>query len=195
MMKKIVLLGSMAVAGLLPVAASATDKTGPYVAFSGHAAFTEDSDTTLSGLPINTSFDTGFGIGAALGYDLAGSGLRLEGEMVYRYNEAEVSSPPFPFTASADVDSIAYMANAYYDINTNSSITPYVGAGAGMVDVDGEDTVFAYQGMLGAAFNINANNELYAGYRYFAAEDADLGGGASLEYVSHSAELGYRIRF
>lgn len=195
-MKKILMLGSVIVAGLLPITASAMDKSGLYVAFSGHLALTEDADMTSSGVPINTEFDTGFGIGTAVGYDFVGSSLRLEGEMVYRYNRATVSSPSLPgFAPKSDVDSIAYMANAYYDIETNSPITPYVGVGAGLVDIDGIDTVFAYQGLAGLAYSLNNESEIYGGYRYFGSEGADLSGGATLDYASHSAELGYRVRF
>jgi opacity protein-like surface antigen len=64
-----------------------------------------------------------------------------------------------------------------------------------MVDIDGEDTVFAYQGMAGASYSLNERSEIYGGYRYFGSDGADLGGGANLDYVSHSAEVGYRIRF
>ena len=196
LMKRAIILSGVAVAGLLPVAASAVDKSGPYVAFSGHAAFTEDSDTSIGGTPINSEFDTGFGIGTALGYDFAGAPVRLEGEMVYRNNEVTVSSPLVPgFAPSDTVDSIAYMANAYYDIQTNSNITPYVGVGAGMVDIDGEETVFAYQAMLGAAVDVNDRSEIYGGYRFFDSEGLDAGGGAELDYRSHSAEVGYRLRF
>lgn len=195
LMKHAIILSGVAIMGLTPVLASAADKVGPYVSFSGHAVFTEDSNDIVAGVPIDSEFDTGFGIGTALGYDFAGAPVRLEGEMVYRNNEVTVSSPAVPgFAPSDTVDSIAYMANAYYDIETNSNITPYVGAGAGVVDIDGEDTVFAYQAMAGAAVGLNENSELYGGYRYFGSEGLDVGG-ATLDYASHSAEVGYRLRF
>lgn len=194
-MKKTIVLGSLIVAGLMPVAASAADKVGPYVSFSGLAAFTQDDDTSVSGVPVDINFDTGFGIAAALGYDFAGSNLRLEGELTYRYNEATVSSPALPsFAPSGDVDSIAYMANAYYDFDINSPLIPYVGAGLGVVDIDSEDTVFAYQGMVGASYGINSYSELFGGYRYFDSEGLKLDGGGEMDYTSHGIEFGYRIR-
>ena len=53
---------------------------------------------------------------------------------------------------------LSAMANLLYDFMPGSVITPYVGAGLGVGFVDSNQslgsTVFAYQAMIGAAYNI-----------------------------------------
>jgi len=59
----------------------------PYVSVTAGATFLADADFTDSGDTIEAEFDTGYNLGAALGYDF-GRG-RLEGEIAYRSNDID----------------------------------------------------------------------------------------------------------
>ena len=76
--------------------------------------------------------------------------------------------------------------NGYYDFNAGKRFRPYVGAGIGMVDVDvdyspsgspvinGSETVFGYQGRIGAAYNVTGPIDVFTEYTYRATEDLEL---------------------
>ena len=96
--------------------------------------------------PLNESFDGGTGIvtGLALGYRIGS--FRVEGE--YFYRSAAHDSTAVPTTpdydpgtdrgfhavqdAIDDVSSNNFFANLYYDLRSDSKLTPYVGIGAGV---------------------------------------------------------------
>ncbi len=83
------------------------------------------------------------------------------------------------------VDTTFLMANLYYDFTPLGAFTPYVGVGAGVgfanVDyspsdvgiIDDEETVFAYQAIVGASYAFNDRTALFAQYRYRATDDVE----------------------
>jgi opacity protein-like surface antigen len=104
------------------------------------------------------------------------------------------------------------MANAFWDIETGSPVTPYLGGGIGVANVsindlgvfgisvvDDDDTVFAYQFGAGIALELNPNMALDFGYRYFVTTDPEFtdnfGDKFESEYQTHNASLGLRIMF
>ena len=157
--------------------------------FSGNlgASILSDSDIEQPGfIPITTTFDPGFTIGAAMGYDFGN--IRAEGELAYRTNDIdEFEFFGFSFPGEGDVSSISFMANGYYDFRSaNSALTPYLGAGLGFANVDLDASivglpllddsalVFAYQLMAGFAYDINPTTALTFGYRYFATSNPEF---------------------
>ncbi|MCD6036070.1 MAG: outer membrane protein [Rickettsiales bacterium] len=177
-----------------PMAAFA-EREGMYVGINGQGVFFEDTNL---GPALNQEFDPGVGIGLAGGYGF-GNGLRAELELAYRFNDFEVTSPVIPgFKATGDVDSMAYMANVYYDINyaEGATFVPYVGGGLGVTDVDGISTEFSYQLMTGVAMNVGEQSQVYTGYRYFSVPGGvDLAPGATMDYNAHALEIGFRNFF
>lgn len=110
------------------------------------------------------------------------------------------------------VESTFLMANAYYDFNPIGAFRPYVGGGLGvaMVDVDyspsdlpiisDDDTVFAYQAIAGASFDLSDRTALFAQYRYRATEDAEtnvdlIPATLDIENSANLLEAGVRFRF
>jgi len=145
-----------------------------YVSASGGLSLTNDLD--LPGF--NLSFDPGFNVGGAVGYDMGR--FRVEGEIRYHQVDVDaVNGISVPF--SADLSALSFMANGYYDVEmANSPLTPYLGVGLGLVSseisagaatTDEED--FGYQFMLGLGFNVAPNAILTAEYRYFGIADSD----------------------
>lgn len=108
------------------------------------------------------------------------------------------------------------MVNVLYDFNEPSTFTPYLGAGLGFssIEADGfgvsaipdvlndDATVFAYQFILGAGWDVSQKTELFVEYRYFATDDPGLttsaatGGVATdIAYKSNNVLLGARFNF
>lgn len=119
-----------------------------------------------------------------LGYAFS-NGLRLEGELGHRWNEIETT--PF-MDAGGDIHAWSGMLNLFYDFNKGGVIEPYIGLGVGGAQIvangrdsaptvasfDDEDTVVAYQAMVGAAINLTDRLDLDIGYRYFTAPDVSF---------------------
>ena len=114
---------------------------------------------------------------------------RAELEASYRSNDIDS-------IGGGEVTSTAIMGNAYWDIETNTRFTPYLGAGIGAAYVDfdtagGDDSVeFAYQGMAGANFALNPNWSVGAEYRYFATTQVD-----NVDYNNHAVLGNVRYSF
>ncbi|MBX3430801.1 MAG: outer membrane beta-barrel protein, partial [Hyphomonadaceae bacterium] len=117
-----------------------------------------------------------------LGYAFANS-FRLEGEIGHRFNQIDTTDT---IDAGGDVHAWSAMANLFYDFNRGGSIEPYIGVGVGAARLnynvndhsslnyaEGEDTVFAYQGMVGFAVGLGQQWDLDIGYRYFVADGAE----------------------
>ena len=188
-----------------------------YVGLQGSVSFLNETDLNISsGANSDLDFETGYGLGASLGYSPSQTqtlldDMRFELEYYYRTNDLdELSQPGGSSQIGDDVSSENYMINAYYDFDMDLAVVPYVGAGAGIskikldapaVAVDDDDNVFAYQLMAGIGWQPASllNTVLHVGYRYFDASDPDFSGigGARIdhEYEMHNIEAGARFKF
>ena len=77
-------------------------------------------------------------------------------------------------TISGKIEQLAFMANGYYDFMPGATFVPYVGAGVGIAFADGSitgcslcSTQFAYQGIVGLAWNFDQNIRFHVDGRYF----------------------------
>jgi OmpA-OmpF porin, OOP family len=124
---------------------------------------------------VNVYPNTGWAAGGHIGYDFVGPRIELEG--VYRSNMATLQLAPVGFqnfTAGANFNQTAIMANAYYDFNAGGVIVPYIGAGLGIAFVNASagggstsSTQFAYQGIIGVGWNIDEQFRLNLDGRYY----------------------------
>ena len=151
----------------------------------------EDPDTEFS-------LDAGPNFSLIAGFDLGE--FRVEGEIGYfAYDFDEATFSGGSLAVDGDVTGLKFMANGYYDIEMpNSSLTPYVGLGLGVVNSDIEliipgfgtftddGTDFAFQLMLGAGFEINKQLTLTAGYRFLGTDEFDD------SFLVHDLVLGVR---
>lgn len=189
-----------------------------YTTVHGELSWVSDTDLKIGGAKVgDLEMDVEYAAGIALGYQPSeGQGflsdMRFEVEMMYREvdfkNLANSTIAPGGFGGSEE--SYVGMFNSYYDFNTGTSITPYLGFGMGVahqmfdsitIQTDDSDTVFAYQGMLGMAYTLNGYEytKLGLGYRYFGTMDAEFENrtGTSVEhtYDGHNLEASLRIGF
>ena len=212
----------------LPVAAQAQPVTGLYVGAGAGLNFHQESD--VNGGRIRYKDVGGVGL-ASIGWGF-GNGLRAEIEGNYRQNAVSrlQGSGVRSTSAGGRLHNYAVMANVLYDINiAGFPVVPYVGVGAGYGWVDADrvrasgpggatltinDTAghFAYQGILGAAYNIPGvpGLAITGEYRFFGTLEPRLNaqvrtGGPNGPIVAsgrveptnynHSVLLGVRYNF
>ena len=207
----------------LPVAASAQPINGLYVsAGAGANWLTQTKATSNSGGNGRISGSrAGLDGFLALGWGYA-NGFRTEAEIVGIDNSVKLRA----ISAAGGAQQVTYglMINGLYDFNTNSSITPYLGLGAGYVGVKensfGVSTTsptsnfagksgalgsFAAQGIAGVSFKVAPQLALNVDYRLLDKVQNRVyggtvtpGGPASVKIgneMNHSVNVGLTYAF
>jgi OOP family OmpA-OmpF porin len=195
-MKK-VLLAAAAMALALPGAANAQMFTpGP-----SYPGFYIGAEGGLNWILQNNSYNyqTGFAVGGKVGYDFVGPRLELEG--IYRYNQGNGIVPFGAGFANVNgaINQVAILANLLYDFAPGAVITPYIGAGAGVAFIDPSlsagctmcSTQFAYQGILGLAWNVDQGLRVSLDGRYFGTTN----GGTTFTNNDITVMLGVTFKF
>lgn len=217
-MKKPVSLLAALFLCLLTVPAIAA-QPGYYIGANAGVMIPETSRFTVAGTDVAITYDAGFTASAIGGYKF-NNGIRLEGEINGRSAttsklEALGTSLKYDSTVSA----VGGMANAYYDISTGTSFTPYVGGGIGVAYLFTSDStvnavgttipvyknsgsaVLAYQAAAGIAYDITKHVTLDLGYRYYGTTTARLeyatppAGNDKVTFNSHNVIVGARYNF
>ena len=218
---RIRLVSSLALAAAA-ISPSLQAAEGPYVAARGSYVMTEDADWIFgsdfgpvpAGGNVISKFDDGYGLGVALGTKLP-SGFRVEGELFWQENDID-SGRLGPVQLSAlgglngDVGVWGGMLNGYYDF-LEGPLVPFIGLGVGYAQVDAkvnlgdisviddDDTVLAYQGILGVSYDFMPNLQGVLAYRYMALDNPEFkdraGGKVDMEYDSQAIDVGLRYSF
>ena len=164
----------------------------------------------------------GYNVGAALGRSLLDF-LRVELAVAYRENGVdEVSFGAPGQNADGEISLFTLMANGYVEltpelIGTDLFVVPYLGAGIGygeldvdvrlkapnVLDIRGQENVFAYNFMAGLRVPFTKVSSLSATYRYVATTDAEgtrariatVAQDIEAEYDAHEVYLGLRFEF
>jgi opacity protein-like surface antigen len=221
----IALAGGSAYAADLPMAAApvivaAPEQAAGYISIFGGYAFanTVHAHSTATDFDVSEPFDAGYVIGGAVGTHLMPN-LRGEVEVSYASHAAAGATSTFATGAGTAygegrVSTLYLLGNLWYDIDTGSAITPYLGGGIGAavvmpnVTMDGTTAgyntdAWAFAGQLGAGikFAIADNISLDLGYRAKEVFNASLTGsnGASnvtnVNYIDQSVQLGLTFGF
>ncbi len=200
---------------------------GLYFDLRAGGSLLSDADNEGPGLTtditIESEFDTGFVVEGAVGWEHE-SGFR--GELALGYQQYDVDTltitqdggigdffgvgdlDGFSADAVGDVGVFTFMVNGYYALNLDK-FRPYVGVGVGGAIVsadisslgakfvDDDDTVFAYQGIVGIEYRLSDSVSLGARYAYFATQDPTLKDTLGVEFdsevQSHSVMATIRI--
>jgi OOP family OmpA-OmpF porin len=122
----------------------------------------------------NYNMDVGYAVGGMMGYDFVGPRIELEG--VFRSNNGRGTANfgnVFSNT-SGRIEQLSVMANLLYDFLPGATITPYIGAGAGIAFADATlngcslcSTQFAYQGIVGLGWNVDKSFRVNLDGRYY----------------------------
>lgn len=147
--------------------------------------------------------------GGSLAYGIKTGAVRTELELNIR-SKAEKKYTEGKNSWKNSLENNSLMLNAYYDIDTGTKFTPYVGAGIGMArlkakiaDSDGvsfskNKTSFAWQIGAGVSYAMTDNLSLDAGYRYVDSGDVTIKNEDEkykFESNSHEFLLGLRYSF
>ena len=118
-----------------------------------------------------------------IGWDFVGPRIELEGNYRNNYGQLNFGTPgvgSFGFHQ----ESYGAMVNVYYDFFAGSVVVPYVGAGVGVNfnrmnsgGASSDETLLAYQGIIGVGANINEAWRVNLDGRYYATT-----GGSSLNF-------------
>ncbi len=202
------------------------DGTGFYVAAGGGATLiTDTTDTPQKGVldadgkadakEADWDLDFGFSAGGAAGYDFGD--FRTEAEFSFQsanfLHDDEIKDDK---KADDNLTVIAVMANGFFDLDTGTPFVPFIGIGAGAVNLsvklnkdedattpqfEGSGWGFAYQANVGVAYEIVDAVALTLGYKFFGTLETQVTDPDDEEvYVkpslmAHRAELGVRFRF
>ncbi|KUJ83866.1 hypothetical protein AVO43_08575 [Microbulbifer sp. ZGT114] len=147
---------------------------------------------------------------SAAGIDLTGedAGVLVSGAPA----NLGVSVGDLVAAGEGEFDSSYLFANVYYDFDLGTALTPYIGAGIGnaSIDVDyspsgvtiinDDDSVFAYQLMGGATYEMSEQLSLFGGLRWRQTDDIQVNADlfdAEFEVQMDSlvAEIGTRWQF
>jgi outer membrane autotransporter protein len=167
-----------------------------------------DSAALAPGESATLQYNQGAAVSFDMGYRL-GIG-RVEAEIGYQRNGVSQYRP-----ASGDVDATGGLTqtrallNAYIDIPVGTSITPYIGAGVGVAQVNLDDFNIAGSGVpnsssndrvnvaqisIGGVSKINEHYDLDVSYRYLMSSDASFDD-ATLSLSGYLLSLGLRYNF
>ena len=122
----------------------------------------------------NYNMDIGYAAGGVMGYDFVGPRLELEG--VFRSNNGRGTANFGNVFSNVNgrIEQLSVMANLLYDFMPGATITPYVGAGAGIAFANASingcslcSTQFAYQGIVGLGWNVDQNFRVNLDGRYY----------------------------
>jgi len=173
MNNKPLLAAAAAAAFALPMSAHAQffDQT-----MKSYPGFYIGAEGGLNWLLNNNSYnmDTGWAAGGKVGYDFVGPRVELEGLYHSNTGSGTVAFPSGYGWVNGRIEQVSLMANILYDFMPNSVITPFVGAGAGVAFVDSSiqgcnlcSTQFAYQGIVGVAWNVSDAFRVSLDGRYY----------------------------
>ena len=172
-MKIAALITSAVVAVSVPVAAQAQSIWNPGPTFPGFYIGAQGGLNWLLNSN-NYNMDLGYAVGGMVGYDFVGPRVEVEG-MFRSNNGAGTANFGNIFSNNRGrIEQVSVMANLLYDFLPGATVTPYIGAGAGIAFVDPFingcslcSTQFAYQGIVGVSWNASQNFRVNLDVRYY----------------------------
>lgn len=195
--------------------AAVVSETGDWYVSLFTGGVWSDGDTTISsdstpdaGYTLGMDMEMGYTLGLAVGTEVFDN---LRGEIELSVIQSQAGS--FLGYPIEDVTStgINLLGNLWYDIETGSGFTPYVGGGLGVgyteLTSDNSDTEIHATGLvyqLGAGVQVAMTDSfaLDLGYRYKVMPDADVGGDfvspgtdITLDATSHVVQAGLTYTF
>jgi outer membrane autotransporter protein len=209
-MNKMLLLAGVA-AGLFAANAQALEFT-PYV--GAKVKYVDMSNDYKSGwedesVSLNVD-DNVWGGSVAAGLSTQVIGGAIRGELEYNKNgDAKKTKSIAGEDLKMKLKTQSVMLNAYYDIDTGTQFTPYVGGGIGYTTAKAsvavaeekgsdKDTAFTWQLGAGVAYAVNDNVTVDAGYRYVDCNDFDYSDSendVSVDTSAHEFYIGARYAF
>lgn len=185
-----------ALAAVTAASSLAQTPQGPYLRLEGGWSHPEDlSGSSVTGIPAGKATrDEGYIFGTAGGWKI--NKWRVELDLDYSEHDLKTGTNVFAGAArtanlSGSSSNLSFMVNGYYDLNTGTPFTPYIGFGLGgdyfslhqvrttnqtpnVAIANSNDVLFAYQPIVGVSYQINNQFSVGLEYRYFSTTDATI---------------------
>lgn len=144
-------------------------------------------------LPASVTYDSGLAASVAFGRYF-GESWRGEFEASWRATDSEEATIGGVDAGDSELTVTGFMLNVYYDMRFGWSLVPYIGLGLGAAVIESDDindgfgnafagkdsTEFAWQGVLGFAWELGPTFAITGDYRYFGTADDDVSAHAFL---------------
>ena len=148
---------------------------GFYVGAGAGGVWYLNSTTSVGG---SFSSTTGFLADIVAGYDFVGPRVEMEVGFGFIPFNANLSATAARSSFSGIAHQLHVMGKVLYDFIPASTITPYIGGGAGIAFVDGnsflQNTTFAYEGILGVGYNVDSQWRVALEGRYVGTTMANV---------------------
>ena len=149
--------------------------TGFYIGAGAGGVWYLTSTTSVGG---SFSSTTGLLADVVAGYDFVGPRVELEVGFGFIPFTANLAGTAAQSNFSGIAHQLHVMGKVLYDFIPASTITPYIGAGAGIAFVDSNaflgNTVFAYEGIVGLGYNIDSQWRVALEGRYVGTTNANV---------------------
>ncbi|GAB3105202.1 porin family protein [Aestuariicella hydrocarbonica] len=157
----------------------------------------------------DTDIDTHQGVSAAgIPLGTIDAGVLLSGNV----GDLGISVADLVADGRGEVDSETYFLNLYYDIDTGTGFTPFLGMGVGMTNVevsyqpsgvmviDDDDDVLSYQFLAGVGYDFNEHVTLSLAFKYRDSQEATVESSLlparfDLDMEGYVYDLGLRYTF
>lgn len=166
-----------------PIQTYAYDTEGLYVGSFFGANFLSNQGEPF----LDATSKTGYLIGVQMGY-MFSNPFRIEGEFQWRANKLD----GFALTKNLTIETLAFIANAYYDLDLFCNCSAFVGIGAGFAEnrfkvesnrvtvLSSISRDFAYQVIVGSGYRLSRWIGLSCEYRFL---------GLKRHYFNHSVDF------
>jgi opacity protein-like surface antigen len=187
--------------------------TGWYLSVFGGGVWASLTQADDGNQDLDFGTDMGWLLGAAVGAHVTDN-LRAELELsTSSFGVVDVTiddTPPAIGITDGSASASYLLGNLWFDIDTGSGFTPYIGGGlgAGFLSAEGDPAVgdpvdvsgwgWAYQVGAGVKIDVADNIALDLGYRWKAIVDAEVEGGgddAVANIGSHVVQVGLTVGF
>ena len=169
---------------------------------TGSFGFNQANDIdvdVISGTDYTIEPDSGVALDLGVGYDF-GDNFRLEATWDRMISNEGNRTDTGKYDNDTTVDS--YLASLYYDFNTNSKWSPFVGlsigsttASFGGVTADEQASSFSYGVQAGVSYEASEEIDVFGKISYLRVNDLDYDTLYDINTGAWSAKLGARFRF
>ena len=206
----------ISMASLMIASVASSQITKPYASYGIGAGTINDASVEEAGIESSEfTFDGGVNIESAVGCGFEGMPIRVELALAHQKNDLDQFNDKTGLllsgSAKGDLAILSFMANGYWDIETDTPVTPYFLAGIGFINADldiedsdvtnassGDDTVFAGTIGVGVGYEVSENLIIDLKYKYLMAQDFEDtldGDKVKIEVAGHMFQIGARCQF
>jgi len=159
---------------------------------TGSIGYSQIQDIDVEDSSSDLTFDSGIGFDLGVGYDFGK--LRVEAT----WDRATSGEIEWLTTSDADTTVDSYLASLYFDIETESKWTPFLGASIGSATAeidDADDSSFTYGIQAGVSYEASEKVDIFAKVSYLIIDELEIGSWEIDNGSVFGARVGARFKF